>query len=321
MLKQLAPLATVSALALSLALPAWAQDAATDGAATDEVAIPEGETTNEQATEAPAEAEAAAPAQDVTRDTVVASVNGTDITLGEVLVAVGQLPPEYQQLPPDILFSGLVDQLVQQELLAQTVTEEPAVLALLLANQRRSVLANTALEDVVAGAVTDEAVQAAYDAAFADFQGATEWNASHILVPTQEEAQAILERVNAGEDFATLAQELSQDPGSGPNGGELGWFAEGMMVPEFEQGVAGLEAGQVSAPIQSDFGWHVIKLNETRLQQAPALDAVRGEIEAQVRGDAIEAYLADLEAQGAVTRPEPGQFDPTVLGNSALLED
>jgi peptidyl-prolyl cis-trans isomerase C len=347
MLKQIAPLSTASALALALALPAWAQETTDEGsppvesqtvpadqATPEEIALPEGETTNEQATDAPAEGEAAegqaaapaegetaAPAQDVSRDTVVASVNGSDITLGQVLVAARQLPAQYQQLPPDILFGGVVDQLVQQELLAQTVTEEPALVGIVLENQRRQILANSALEEVAAGAVTEDAVQAAYDAAFGSFEGGTEWNASHILVATEEEAQAVVERLNAGEDFATVAQEVSTDPGSGPAGGELGWFGPGMMVPQFEEGVSGLQPGEVSAPIESEFGFHVIRLNETRPQEAPPLDQVRAEIEGQVQQDAIEAYIADLEGQGQVTRPEPGQFDPAILNDASLLED
>lgn len=336
MMKQIALLSTASALALAFALPAAAQETTEETAPvetpavpseevpSEEIALPEGETTNEQATEAPAEGEAAAgeaATQDVTRDTVVATVNGTDITLGEVLVAARQLPAQYQQLPPDILFGGVVDQLVQQELLAQTVAEVPALVDIVVENQRRSILANSALEEVAASAVTEEAVQAAYDAAYGNFEGGTEWNASHILVATEEEAQAAIDRVNAGEDFAAVAQELSTDPGSGPNGGELGWFGPGMMVPEFEQGVAGLEAGQVSAPVQSDFGWHVIRLNETRPQEAPTLDAVRAELEGQIQQQAVEAYLGELEAQGSVTRPEPGQFDPAVLDDTTLLED
>jgi peptidyl-prolyl cis-trans isomerase C len=316
MLKQLT--LTASVLALALALPAWAQEAATPEAE-DSLTLPEGETTEAQATDSAAPAEAAGG--EVSRDTVVASVNGTDITLGEVALAVGQLPAQYQQLPPDILFSGVVDQLIQQELLAQTVTEEPGLLALALANQRRSLLANDAIAEVLSTAVTEDAVQAAYDAQYGSAEPATEWNASHILVATEEEARAVIERINGGEDFATVAQEVSTDTGSGAQGGELGWFGAGMMVPEFEQGVAALQPGQLSEPIQSQFGFHVIRLNETRPQAIPTLDEVRGEIESQVQSQAVEARLADLEAQGQVTRPEPGQFDPMAVLNPAILED
>jgi peptidyl-prolyl cis-trans isomerase C len=321
MLNQLTLLSTASALALMLALPAAAQDTTTEDAPAAGAEAPDAADAATAEGEATDPAAEAAPAQDVTRDTVVASVNGTDITLGQILVAARQLPPQYQQLPPDILFAGVTDQLIQQELLAQTVTEEPATLALALANQRRSILSGEAIDTLLSTAVTDEAVQAAYDAQYADVEPATEWNASHILVATQEEAQAVIDRINAGEDFAAVAQEVSTDTGSGSQGGELGWFGPGMMVPEFEQGVAGLQPGQVSEPIQSQFGFHVIRLNETRPKEAPALDQVRGEIEAQLQQEAIEAHIAELESVGQVTRPEPGQFDPTVLNNNALLED
>lgn len=331
MLKQLT--LSASALALLLAVPAWAQETTTGEAPAAEAPAAEAPAAEAPAAEAPAAevpaaeapaeaSEAEAPATPVTRDTVVASVNGTDITLGEVILSVQRLPAQYQQLPPDVLFQGVVDQLVQQELLAQTVTEEPGTLALALANERRSILANQAIGQALETAVTDEAVQAAYDAQYANAEPVTEWNASHILVATEEEAQAAIDRINGGEDFAAVAQELSTDTGSGAQGGELGWFGPGMMVPEFETGVAALEPGQLSAPIQSQFGWHVIRLNETRPQEVPSLDEVRPEIEAQLQQEAIQARLAELEAQGQVTRPEPGQFDPAVLADpSTLLGD
>jgi peptidyl-prolyl cis-trans isomerase C len=250
----------------------------------------------------------------------VASVNGTDLTLAEVLMAVGQLPPQYQQLPPDILFGGVVDQLIQQELLAQTVTEEPDLLALALANQRRSILANDAVQDVLRTAVTDEALQAAYDAAYGGAEPAPEWNASHILVTTEEEARAVIERLNAGEDFATVAQEVSTDTGSGAQGGELGWFGAGMMVPEFEQGLAALQSGQVSEPIQSQFGFHVVELEETRDKPAPTLEEVRPDLEAQVQQEAVQARLAELEAAGEVMRPAPDAFDPALALDPRILQ-
>lgn len=136
---------------------------------------------------------------------------------------------------------------------------------------------------------------------------------------TEEEAKAAEERLAAGEDFAALATELSTDTGSGAQGGSLGWFSAGMMVPEFEAGVATLQPGEVSAPIQSQFGWHVIRLDETRDKAPPALDEVRAEIEAQVRDEAIQARLTELEAAGAVTRPEPGAIDPAALADPSLL--
>lgn len=322
-------LAQASALALALALPAWAQDAATeapapaDEAATPEATAPEAaETAAEPSAGTVAEAApAATPAEPATRDSVVATVNGTVITLGEVLIAASQLPPQYQQLPPDVIFSGVTDQLVQQELLAQSVTAVPGRVDLALANERRSLLAGEVINGIASGAVTDGAVQAAYDAAYGAAEPTPEWNASHILVATEEEAQAVVTRLEAGEDFAALAQELSTDTGSGAQGGSLGFFSAGMMVPEFEAAVAALQPGGLSAPVQSQFGWHVIRLDETRDKAPPALDEVRAELEGQVRDAAIQARLAELQGAAEVVTPEPGAFDPAVLSDLSLLED
>ena len=170
MLKPLLLLQTVSVLALALALPVAAQDATQEAPAveTPEAAATEPAADAAPAGEAAAEAPAteggatAQPATDVTRDTVVASVNGTDITVGELLIAVRQLPPQYQQLPPDVLFGAVVDQLVQQELLAQTVTEPSAAVDIALANQRRSLLANEVIGDIAGTAVSDEEIGRAH---------------------------------------------------------------------------------------------------------------------------------------------------------------
>ena len=251
----------------------------------------------------------------------MATVNGVDITLGEVIIAASQLPPEYRDLSPDVLFNGVADQLVQQELLAQTVTQEPGRVGLALANERRSLLAGEVVDEVASGAATDAALQAAYEAAYADVEPATEWNAAHILVATEDEALAVAARLEAGEDFAAVAQEVSTDTGSGAAGGELGWFSAGMMVPEFEAGVATLPVGEVSAPVQSQFGWHVIRLGETREQQPPALEAVRAELEGQVRQQAVEARLAELTEAATIERSEAGAFDPAVVSDLSLLED
>jgi len=267
-----------------------------------------------------------ATAQDAPdRDTVVATVNGTDITLGEMIQSAAQLPMEYQQLPPDVLFSGVMDQLIQQQLLADTLAEVPARVDIAVDNVRRQLLAGEVVNQINADAVTEEALQAAYDAVFADIPPSTEYNAAHILVATEEEALALIARIEADEDFATLAQELSLDVGSGAGGGELGWFGLGMMVPEFELAVIALgeagENGAISPPVQTQFGWHVVRLNETRPQEPPRLDDLRTELEGQVRGEAIQARLDELTAAATIVRPDEGAFDPTLIGNLDLLED
>ena len=263
-------------------------------------------------------------AQDApTRDTVVATVNGTDITLGQMIQTAAQLPPEYQQLPPDVLFQGVMDQLIQQQLLADTVTDIPERVEITLQNLRRQLVAGEVVNQIATGAVTDDTVKAAHDKASAGAALSTEYNASHILMATEEEALAAIARIEGGEDFATLAQELSLDTGSGASGGELGWFGLGMMVPEFEQAVIALAEGgtngAISPPVKSQFGWHVVRLNETRPKAPATLDEMRPELEDQIRGEAIQARLDELTAAATIVRPEAGAFDPAIITNLDLL--
>ncbi|GAA6209760.1 peptidylprolyl isomerase [Cognatishimia sp. WU-CL00825] len=254
-------------------------------------------------------------------DTVVATVNGQDVTLGHMLAIRATLDAQYQSLPDDVLFNGILDQLVQQNLLAQSFGgETPKRIALAVENTKISMLAAEVLQEVIASKVDDAAVQAAYDAKYANFEGSREFHASHILVPTQDEATAITADIRNGADFATTAQEKSTGP-SGPGGGDLGWFGAGQMVAPFEEAVKALEVGAVSDPVETQFGWHVIKLNDSRLQEAPALDAVRAEILADVQRATIDAELARLTEAADVDRSAAEAIDPAILKQADLLEN
>lgn len=260
-----------------------------------------------------------AAAQDApTTETIVATVNGTDITLGHMIALRAGLPQQYQQLPPEVLFSGILDQLVNQQLLAETETELSLGGQISIENETRAILANQAITGIIDGAVTDETLNAAYEAMFADIEPATEFNASHILVETEEEALALVDALEGGADFAELAREKSTGP-SGPNGGALGWFGPGMMVAPFEAATAELEVGSFSAPVQTEFGWHVIILNDKRLSEAPPLDAVRAELTDQIQRDAIDAAISGLTDNGAVDRSAAEAIDPNVLNDPSLL--
>ncbi|KPP89149.1 MAG: peptidyl-prolyl cis-trans isomerase C [Rhodobacteraceae bacterium HLUCCA08] len=252
--------------------------------------------------------------------TVVATVNGTEITLGEMLIARSQLPPQYQELPPDVLFDGLLEQLVNQQLLADALNEEPLRLTLALQNEARSLRAGEVVSDIYEEAVTEEALQDAYDEMFADLEPQREYNAAHILVETEEAATEITALLEDGADFAELARERSVGP-SGPNGGDLGWFGQGMMVAPFEEAVMALEVGQVSAPVQTQFGWHVIVLNDTRNIDAPPIDAVQAELAGTLQQQALEARIAELTETGSVELTEPGAFDPGIINAMDLLNE
>ena len=251
---------------------------------------------------------------------VIASVNGVEITLGQMIMARTTLPQQYLSLPDEVLFNGILDQLIQQSVLAQTVGEDiPRNVQIALENERRALLAASVVDDILKDAVTDEALQKAYDEAFANAEPTREWNASHILVETEEEAAALIARLNAGEEFAALAQEASSDS-SAASGGQLGWFESGMMVPDFEAAVVALDVGAVSAPVQTQFGWHVVKLNETRLRDVPTLEQVVDELRPQVERAAVQARLDELTAAATVERPGVG-IDPALIKNLDLLEN
>ena len=175
--------------------------------------------------------------------------------------------------------------------------------------------------DMGAGLVNDaDMVAKAYEDQYADAKGPEEYNAAHILVETEDEAKALVETLAGGADFAELAKEKSTGP-SGPNGGDLGWFGLGRMVPEFEQAVVTMNVGDVSEPVQTQFGWHVIKLEDTRTQDRPEFDEVRAELEETVRQEAVEAYIADLSAQVTIDRAAGDALDPNLLNQLDLLEN
>ena len=262
---------------------------------------------------------APAAAQDVSADTVVATVNGTAITLGHMIVLRETLPDQYQALPDDVLFRGILDQLIQQAALEQSLAGKITRRdELALENSRRGYLSGVALEGVVAAAVTDTALQAAYDAKYAGAGGQTEYHAAHILVDTQEKAAALKAEIDGGADFAELARANSTD-GAAESGGDLGWFGPGMMVKPFEDAVLAMKPGEVAGPVQTQFGWHLIKLAETRIASAPPLDQVRDELATEIEKTAVAAAIDALTAAATVTRPGEG-IDPAALKDQSLLD-
>ena len=263
---------------------------------------------------------AVAAQDDPTLDTVMASVGDSTITLGHVLALRNSLPANYDQLPPEVLFKGVLDQLIQQTLLMQA-HEGPLSTAakLRLENETRAVTAGDVIDDVLETALTDEALQSAYEAKYTSAEQETEYRAAHILVETEDEAKTLITELEGGANFAALAQEHSTGP-SGPGGGDLGWFSEGVMVQEFFDAAAKLEPGEVSPPVQTQFGWHVIKLNETRIKERPSLDEVRDELADGIRQEAFDDYIAKLEGDTEITRTDTSAYDPALINNTVLLE-
>ena len=246
-------------------------------------------------------------------DQVVANVNGVDITLGHMAVAKSTLPEQYRQLPADVLFPGILDQLIQQTVLGQSYEGEwPMRITLALDNETRSLIAAEVVEGILADALKPGLVEQYYQDRYESAEQSLEYNAAHILVETEEEALQIKTDLDEGADFAQTAREKSTGP-SGPRGGDLGWFGPGVMVPSFEAAVLELEEGQISAPIETQFGWHVIKLMDRRNKEAPQLAEVRQELEQAIRQQAVEDQIKELLDAAKVDRSGAEGIDPGVL--------
>ncbi|WP_112310903.1 peptidylprolyl isomerase [Pseudogemmobacter bohemicus] len=258
-------------------------------------------------------------AEGETASTVVATVNGAEITLGQMIALRETLPPQYLTLEDETLFNGILDQLVQQEALAQSVTTQTVRDAANIANSTRGYLSGEVLGKVASAAVTDAALQKAWDERYANAAPMKEYRAAHILVETEAEAKELKAELDAGANFADLAKEASKDPGSGAEGGELGWFTTDRMVKPFGDAVAAATPGKVTDPVKSDFGWHLILVHESREKPAPQLDEVREELAAEVEESAVKAKIDDVTKAARIEKPGAG-LDPALLKNSALID-
>jgi peptidyl-prolyl cis-trans isomerase C len=282
-------LARTSVLALILAAGALAPAVAQDAA---------------PAAEAPA-AEATAP---VSPDTVVATVGGEPITEADLGFAAEDLTQELSQMPPEQRKPFLLRVLIDMKVMAKA-GQEAGMADTPLFQQRLDYLEDRALRrayfaETIANAVTEEAVRADYEAFIADFVPADEIRASHVLVPTEEEAKAVKAELDGGADFATVAKEKSIDPGAA-NGGDLGFFGKGMMVAPFEAAAFALtDIGQVSDPVESQFGWHVIRLEEKRQSAPPAFEQVAAQLQQQRLMTTFDETVARLMEGVSIDIPD-----------------
>jgi peptidyl-prolyl cis-trans isomerase C len=225
---------------------------------------------------------------------LVAKLNGEDIYLDEVLRLVEKLPEEIRQQPLETYFDRLIDDIVDSRLAAAAGNEagltndERVIEQMSIAAQR--VLAEAWINSELRKSITDEAVQQAYDIFVADEQSRHEVRARHILVKEKAEAEAVIAELQGGADFAELAKKRSTGP-SGPNGGDLGYFPRGAMVPAFENAAFALEAGNFTqTPVQTQFGWHIILVEEKRIAEAPTIE----ELAPQLRQNLISQNLGRL---------------------------
>lgn len=248
--------------------------------------------------QAPQPAAPPAAAAPIAPGTVVARIDGIDITEREVQIAREDLGDRMRQVPPaqqrEYLIGFVADLKLGARAAERAKLADGPDFAARLAFYRAKVLMDEYMMREAAKAATPEAARKLFDDTVKTLTPEEEVRARHILVEKEEEAKAALERIRKGEDFAKLAGELSRDPGSKVEGGDLGYFTKERMVPQFSEAAFKLKAGEVSEPVQSQFGWHVIKVEDRRSRPLPAFEEVKDEIDTYLRRRAQQEVVMGL---------------------------
>jgi peptidyl-prolyl cis-trans isomerase C len=281
------------------------------------LATPPAALAQETASESPA-SEEAAPVEDA--NPVVARIDGTPVYRQEVLDLALGLPAEYQaqlqQIFP-LLVQRLIDfKLATREGEAAGLATDPEVEARVAAARERAIR-DVYLERYIAERVTEDALRERYQDYLDENPPQQEQHARHILLETEDEAKAVIARLDEGEDFADLAKEVSTGP-SGAQGGDLGYFTADQMVPEFSNAVSGLQIGEyTAAPTQTQFGWHVIKLEDRRDAAQPTFEEMAPQLRQVLAREVATDLFQELrdEAEIEVT-PAGGALDPDAAAAS-----
>ena len=234
---------------------------------------------------------------------VLAKVNGAEIRQSDVTLAEEELGPSLAQM------AFLIDMKIVAKAAEDKKIEDRPDFKARLAFTRNRLLMDNLLAVEGKAATTDEAMKKVYDEAAKQIEGEQEVHARHILVETEDEAKAIEAELKKGADFAELAKKKSKDPGAA-DGGDLGFFTKDQMVPEFSTVAFALEPGKISDPVKSQFGWHVIKVEEKRNRKAPDFDQVKAQIETYVTRKAQAEYVAKLRESAKVERVDQASNEP-----------
>jgi peptidyl-prolyl cis-trans isomerase C len=236
---------------------------------------------------------------------VLAKVNGQEIRQSDVAIAEEELGPSLQQMDPatrkDNLLSFLIDMKIVSKAAEDKKIDNTDEFKKRLAFTRNRLLMDSLLASEGKAATTDDAMKKVYEEASKQITGEQEVHARHILVETEDEAKAIKAELDKGADFAELAKKKSKDPGAS-DGGDLGFFTKEQMVPEFSAVAFSLEPGKISDPVKSQFGWHIIKVEEKRNRTAPPFDQVKSQIETYVTRKAQADYVAKLREAAKIER-------------------
>ena len=257
---------------------------------------------------APAPAAPAAPAPDPAK--VVATINGEAITEVDLALAESDLDQQFAQLPPEQRRAAALSAVIEIRLLAARAREKgldkDADFQRRAAFLQLRALHSEMVDKEVADKVTDEEVRARYDKQISETPPVNELKARHILVKTKEEALEILKQLEGGADFQKLANEHTTDPSGKTSGGDLGYFGPGQMVPAFEKAAFALEVGAYTKePVQSQFGWHIIRVEDKRAQQPPAFEQVKDQIRSLVFREKYFALVKEIRDAAKVDIADP----------------
>jgi len=239
-------------------------------------------------------------------DPIVATVNGTKIYKSMLVAAQELLPQQYQKIPLMQIYPALVDTVIDMKLSAADARKkklhETEDFKVLMSRIEDQMLQRTVLQAEMDKALTEEALKSRYDDLISDGRSSVEVHARHILVKTKEEAKAIITELQGGANFEITAKEKSTGP-SGPNGGDLGFFGKGQMVPEFEKAAFALEKGKITgSPVKTQFGWHIIKLEDRRNSEPPPFEAVKQKLQTEISQETGTNYVSGLRTEAKIER-------------------
>jgi peptidyl-prolyl cis-trans isomerase C len=239
-------------------------------------------------------------------DPVIARVNGVDIHESDLATAEEEIGSNMPQMAPaqkrDYLITYLADVIMlAQAAEQQKLADDPAVQRQ-IAFERNKVLMEAILQKAGEAAVTDDALHKVYDEAVKQMGNEQEVRARHILVATEDEAKQIEADLKNGADFATLAKQKSKDPSGAANGGDLGWFTKDQMVPEFAEVAFKLDKGQISDPVQTQFGWHIIQVVDKRIKPTPTFEEVKPQLVQYVARHGQEELVENLRKSAKIER-------------------
>jgi peptidyl-prolyl cis-trans isomerase C len=259
---------------------------------------------------APPPASPAQPPAAAATDPVVATVDGQDIHLSDVQSAMQDLPDQLRGMPPQMLYPMLLDRLIDSRALAdearkQGLADTPEVKRQVERAEDQA-LQNALLQRDIGPTITEAAIRARYEADYANKPGEPEVHARHILVGTEAQAQAIIAQLQKGADFATLAKAQSTEPGAKDSGGDLGWFKQDEMLPEFAKAAFALQPGQTTqTPVHTQYGWHVIQVLERRQAPPQTLEQAHDEIRQKLIQEGVTKAVTQARAQATIVRFNP----------------